>query len=80
MRLTLGKNDLISAFQIQTRVYGRAANWRLNMGYSPVIYHNVLHDIICYSFLKVNLFCCALSIQCREFHSLFSHVVFAIKI
>ena len=34
MRLTLGKNDLISAFQIQTRVYGRAANWRLNMGYS----------------------------------------------
>ena len=28
-----------------------------------VKHHNVLQDIMCYSFLKVKLFCCALSIQ-----------------
>jgi hypothetical protein len=53
--------------------------------YTTVKHHNVLQDIMCYSFLKVKLFCCALSIQffliclCREFLSLFNHVIFVIK-
>ncbi len=46
--------------------------------------HDVLNYIMCYNLLKLELLCCALSIQIffillyRKFRSLFNHVIFVI--